>query len=240
MKKHLKNSRLRMKTTRRWKKWNLDGWRTGWNGLGEWSRHLMMESQDEWRKPPLEALQKLTIWDYAKEIKISQKALSKWVEFLYINYPNLNLQEPNLSIYNRRGLKWNTNETQVPSKFKCKMVPPSHEVSVIHFLFSTPPKMRLHPPNYSHSLFNIHTSYNYTKVIQMMIFYLMLGLAPHGLDLGFLRLGLWAWASSFAKTNKNNFKWFGPCSFFLLTTSFWFSSYSPNWREFVHEFSTPA
>jgi len=71
-----------------------------------------MESQEEWRKPPLEALQKLTRWDYAKEIKISQKALSKWVEFLYINYPNLNLQEPNLSIYNRRGLKWNTDETQ--------------------------------------------------------------------------------------------------------------------------------
>jgi len=61
------------------------------------------------------------------------------------------------------------------------------------------------------SLFNIHTSYNYTRVIQMMLFYLMLGLAPHGMDLGFLgfgllRLGLWAWASSFEKTNKNNFK----------------------------------
>jgi len=33
-------------------------------------------------------------------------------------------------------------------------------------------------------LFNIHTSYNYTKVIQMMLFYLMLGLAPHGFGLG--------------------------------------------------------
>jgi len=35
----------------------------------------------------------------------------------------------------------------------------------------------------------------------MMLFYLMLGLAPHGMDLGFLGfgllgLGLWAWASS--------------------------------------------
>jgi len=49
--------------------------------------------------------------------------------------------------------------------------------------------MRLHPPNYSHSLFNIHTSYNYTKVFQMMLFYLMFGFAPHGLDLGFLGLG---------------------------------------------------
>ena len=48
----------------------------------------------------------------SKEIQISHKSLSKWVEFLYINYPILNLQEPNLSIYNRRGLKWNTNETQ--------------------------------------------------------------------------------------------------------------------------------
>jgi len=74
---------------------------------------------------------------------------------------------------------------KVPSKFKCKLVPPSHEVSVTPFLLSAPPKMRLHPPNYSHSLFNIHTSYNYTKVIQMMLFYLMLDLAPHGLDLGF-------------------------------------------------------
>jgi len=33
----------------------------------------------------------------------------------------------------------------------------------------------------------------------MMLFYLMLGLAPHGLDLGFLGLGIWAWASSFCK-----------------------------------------
>ena len=68
----------------------------------------------------------------------------------------------------------------------------------------------------------------------MMLFYLMFGLAPHGLDLGFLglgRLGLswawpsWAWASSFAKTNKKNFKCFGPCPFLLLITSFWFSSH---------------
>ena len=78
-------------------------------------------------------------------------------------------------------------------------------------------------------LFNIHTSYNYTRVIQMMLFYLMLGLAPHGLDFGFLGLGLlglglWSWASSFAKTNKKNFKCFGPCPFLLLITSFWFSS----------------
>ena len=84
--------------------------------------------------------------------------------------------------------------------------------------------MRLHPPNYSHSLFNIHTSYNYTKLIQMMLFYLMLRLAPHGLDLGFLGLRLWAWTSSFAKNNKKNFKWFGPCPFLLLIASFWFSS----------------
>ena len=64
-----------------------------------------------------------------------------------------------------------------------------------------------------------------TRVIQMMLFYLMFGLAPHGLDLGFLGLGLiglglWAWASSFAKTNKKNFKCFGPCPFLLLITSF--------------------
>ena len=42
----------------------------------------------------------------------------------------------------------------------------------------------------------------------MMLFYLMLGLAPHGMDLGFglIGLGLWAWASSLEKTNKKNFK----------------------------------
>ena len=45
---------------------------------------------------------------------------------------------------------------KVPSKFKCKLVPPSHEVSVIHLLFSAPPKMCLHPPNYSHFLFYSH------------------------------------------------------------------------------------
>jgi len=45
------------------------------------------------------------------------------------------------------------------------------------------------------SLFNIHTSYNYTRVFQMMLFYLMLGLAPHGMDLGFFGLWpSWAWA----------------------------------------------
>ena len=67
----------------------------------------------------------------------------------------------------------------------------------------------------------------------MMLFYLMLGLVPHGLDLGFLGLGLLglglglgAWASSFAKTNKKNFKCFGPCPFLLLITSFLFSSLS--------------
>jgi len=56
----------------------------------------------------------------------------------------------------------------------------------------------------------------------MILFYLMLGLAPHGLDLGLglLGLGLWAWASSFAKTNKKNFKCFDPCPFLLLITSF--------------------
>jgi len=42
-----------------------------------------------------------------------------------------------------------------------------------------------------------------TRVNQIMLFYLMLGLAPHGMDLGFLGFGLlglglrlWAWASS--------------------------------------------
>jgi len=80
--------------------------------------------------------------------------------------------------------------------------------------------LHIHTP-----LFNIHTSYNYTRVIQMMLFYLRLGLAPHGMDLGFLGfgllgLGLWAWASSFAKTSKKNFKCFGPCPFLLLIISF--------------------
>jgi len=51
--------------------------------------------------------------------------------------------------------------------------------------------LHIHTP-----LFNIHTSYNYTKVIQMMLFYLMLGLASHGMDLGFFRL--WpSWALGF-------------------------------------------
>ena len=100
--------------------------------------------------------------------------------------------------------------------------------------------LHIHTP-----LLNINTSYNYTRVIQMMLFYLMLGLALHGMDLGLLGfgllgLGLWTWASSFEKTNKKNLKWFGPCPFFLLTTSFWFSSYSSSWREFVHEFWIPA
>jgi len=36
----------------------------------------------------------------------------------------------------------------------------------------------------------------------------MLGLSPHGLDLGFglLGLGLWVWDSYFKKTNKKKFK----------------------------------
>ena len=45
----------------------------------------------------------------------------------------------------------------------------------------------------------------------MMLFYLMIGFAPHGMDLGLLGfglfgLGLWALASSFEKTNKKNIK----------------------------------
>ena len=108
----LKVETTEWKQQRRWKWLWLRWLKTDWNGIGEWSCHLVMAFQDEWRKPPLVALQWHTRWDYGKEIKISQNALSKWVEFLYINYPNLNLQEPNLSIYDRRGLKWNTNETQ--------------------------------------------------------------------------------------------------------------------------------
>ena len=50
-----------------------------------------------------------------------------------------------------------------------------------------------------------------TRVNQMMFFYLMLGLAPHGMDSGFLGfgllgLGLGLLVSSFAKINKKNFK----------------------------------
>jgi len=50
----------------------------------------------------------------------------------------------------------------------------------------------------------------------MMLFYLMLGLAPHGvgfLGLGLLGLGLWAWAPYFEMTNKKNFKCSGPCPY---------------------------
>jgi len=62
-----------------------------------------------------------------------------------------------------------------------------------------------------------------TRVNQKMLFYLMLGLAPHGMVLGFLGfgllgLGLWAWATSFfmssfnfEKTRRKNFKCEGEC-----------------------------
>ena len=125
--------------------------------------------------------------------------------------------------------KWNSFE--IPTKNK------SHgrcDLFLLWHLLKTTPT----PPLLSHmdnvTLSNTFTpiyliSTPPTRVIQMMLFYLMLGLAPHGLDLGFLGLGLlglglWAWASSFAKTNKKNFKCFGPCPFLLLITSFWFSS----------------
>ena len=63
----------------------------------------------------------------------------------------------------------------------------------------TPPKNYTYTPLLSHmdkvTLSNTFTpiyliSTPPTRVIQMMLFYLMLGLAPHGLDLGFLGLGL--------------------------------------------------
>jgi len=42
----------------------------------------------------------------------------------------------------------------------------------------------------------------------------MLGLAPHGMDLGFLAWPSWAWALGLGlqtkNTNKKNFKYFGP------------------------------
>ena len=62
----------------------------------------------------------------------------------------------------------------------------------------TPPKNYTYTPLLSHmdkvTLSNTFTpiyliSTPPTRVIQMMLFYLMLGLAPHGLDLGFLGLG---------------------------------------------------
>jgi len=42
-----------------------------------------------------------------------------------------------------------------------------------------------------------------------MLIYLMLGLAPHGLDLGFLGSGL-GLDPHIKNTNKKNFKYFGP------------------------------
>ena len=68
----------------------------------------------------------------------------------------------------------------------------------------TPPKNYTYTPLLSHidkvTLSNTFTpiyliSTPPTRVIQMMLFYLMLGLAPHGvgfLGLGLLGLGLWA------------------------------------------------
>ena len=62
-----------------------------------------------------------------------------------------------------------------------------------------------------------------TRVNQMMFFYLMLGLAPHGMDLGFLGLGflglglglgphLYFMSSfNFEKTRRKNFKCEGEC-----------------------------
>ena len=188
----------------------------------------------------------------------SHNSLSIWVEFLYSQIPIWILQEPTPLF-----IVWGC--WKIGGKIQMKLIWKSHKKQVTWevwpFSTMTPPK------NYTYTyspksqgqcdfilhiltpLFNIHTSYNYTRVIQEMLFYLMLGLAPHEmawafwalafLGLGF-GLGLWAWASSFEKTNKKNFKWFGPCPFFLLTTSFWFSSYSSSWREFVHEFWIPA
>jgi len=73
----------------------------------------------------------------------------------------------------------------------------------------------------------------------MMLFYLMLGLAPHGVGfLGLGLLGLWAWASSFAKTNKNNFKCFGPCPFLLLIASFGFSSERVGTKGYIELYTT--
>jgi len=63
----------------------------------------------------------------------------------------------------------------------------------------TPPKNYTYTPLLSHmdnvTLSNTFTpiyliSTPPTRVIQIMLFYLMFGLAPHGLDLGFLGLGL--------------------------------------------------
>ena len=58
-----------------------------------------------------------------------------------------------------------------------------------------------------------------TRVNQMMLFYLMLGLAPHGMDLGFLGFGLlglrphpyFVSSFNFEKTRRKNFKFEGEC-----------------------------
>jgi len=54
--------------------------------------------------------------------------------------------------------------------------------------------------------------------------YLMLGLAPHGLDLGFFGLALLGLGLHIKNTNKKNFKYFGHWPFLLLIVSFWFLS----------------
>ena len=83
---------------------------------------------------------------------------------------------------------------------------------------------------------------------------IMLGLAPHGMELGFLGFGLlglglglgphlyFMSSFNFETTRRKNFKCEGECPLpSLIKASFiWFSSYSSSWREFVHEFWIPA
>ena len=115
------------------KEWNLGEWRSAGMGIrvahttwwwspkmSEGSRHLKL-SKSSMR--------------LSKQIQILHKSLSKWVEFLYINYPILNFTRAHTFIYSVRVLKnrWeNSNETHL--KFPQKT---SHMGGVTFFYYDT-------------------------------------------------------------------------------------------------------
>jgi len=176
MKNKLKNTRLPIGTGNGDKrKKNIEGWRSVGMEFGEEHATWWWKLQDECMNAATSSspkAHKMRLW---KGDQISQSSLSIWVEFLFINYQILNLQEPNLSIYNRRGLKWKANEIQkFPPNANSNGRLSSHEANVINFLFSAPPKVRLHPLMYSHFyLISTPTKLykrNYKKSHHLMLF----------------------------------------------------------------------
>ena len=84
----------------------------GWNGVGDDHATWWWKLQDEWMVAATCSPPKAHKMRLGKEIK-SHKALSQFSRVSFHQLLILKLQEPSLSIYSRRWLKWKATQSQI-------------------------------------------------------------------------------------------------------------------------------